>query len=291
MSKLVLFLKTIRLPNLLMLALVQYLVCSYLLQVFTIPFYILVTLATTLIALGGYLLNDIQDLAIDETNKKLKWIKDTNKLQAKKLSYTALFVGLVLGLILSLQSSITLFPWFVFAAFTLILYAHYFSKNKLIGNLLISGLIALAILLCFYLGIEHPAFTRKYFNMNEIGVWVYSGIAFLLNWIREIVKDMEDMEGDRLGGRRTLPLLIGMRLTKGIIAFILMFFIFIFVFIHLRYDGELLFSFYLVALMVLAGLAAGQLFISKKSEDYHKVSTLIKWLMFLGLFLPVSNFI
>ena len=291
MNKLLLFINTLRLPNIFMLGLVQYLVCEYLLQIYTSSFLIFTMLATILIAMGGYLLNDVQDLEIDRLNHKLKWVNEDNSLIAKRIGFSFIALGLLCGLIVSVQCSIYLYPWFLLASFLVIVYAYFLSKYKVIGNLIISFLIAMAILLCFYQGLEHSIFTKKYYSLQLIGVWVYAGIAFILNWIRELVKDLEDLDGDRLCGRKSLPILIGTTITKAIVVFVLLSFIVIFGYIFASVDDNMLQHFYLISLIALALTGIIQTASSENSTGYKWSSYILKALMLLGMLLPISNFI
>jgi len=43
---------------------------------------------------------------------------------------------------------------------------------------------------------------------------LYASFAFIISLIREVIKDMEDMEGDRKYGCRTMPILWGVNASK-----------------------------------------------------------------------------
>ncbi len=149
----------------------------------------------------------------------------------------------------------------------------------------------MAILLCFYQGLEQSIFTKKYYSLQLIGVWVYASIAFTLNWIRELVKDLEDLDGDRLCGRKSLPILIGATGTKAIIVFVLLAFVGIFGYISNSVEDNIFQHFYLLSLIVLALIGIIQTAFSKNSTGYKWSSYLLKALMLLGMLLPISNFI
>jgi 4-hydroxybenzoate polyprenyltransferase len=51
---------------------------------------------------------------------------------------------------------------------------------------------------------------------------LYAGFAFVLNLGREWIKDCQDMNGDRAGGRSTLPLVIGKARTQKLTAVLLL---------------------------------------------------------------------
>src|SRR5690606_3629964 len=49
--------------------------------------------------------------------------------------------------------------------------------------------------------------------------------AFLLNFSREIVKDMEDVEGDKVYHVRSIPVVWGMNVAKGLTVLLLIIFL------------------------------------------------------------------
>jgi 4-hydroxybenzoate polyprenyltransferase len=76
----------------------------------------------------------------------------------------------------------------------LVLYALILSKFKFIGNFVVAGLIVLAIFLAFF----QQKLNVSFQNIgNGFMLIFYGGFAFILNWIREVIKDFEDIEGDR----------------------------------------------------------------------------------------------
>ena len=214
MNKFLTLIKSIRLVNLLMIALVQWIVSAYFVHAFQLSFYLLVTTSTICVAAAAYLLNDIADIEIDTINDKLKLINENNKSYWLKVVVSLNLLGLILGFLACYQSQTSLFIFFIIAVVLLSIYAYYFSKYKPIGNLVISFLIALSILLCFYLEVNHDSFDRAYYNISEIQVNLYAACAFLLNWLREIVKDIEDIEGDLAVGRVSIPILFGLKVSK-----------------------------------------------------------------------------
>jgi 4-hydroxybenzoate polyprenyltransferase len=272
-----------------MLALVQFIVSQYFVQDYNFLHYLLICTSTVLLALGGYLLNDVQDIPIDEINNKLKSINPSNKDTWTIVSFSLFALGLILGFWASLISQVYFFIFFVLAALSLIVYAYFLSKWKFIGNLLISFLIALAIILCFYLEVNHLDFNRKFYGFNELDMLLYAAIAFLLNWLREIVKDIEDLPGDKKMKRFSIPILIGTNASAFIVGIVLLFFICIFSYLALEIAPLNLEKIYLLGLVFNALIVLGVLFRAKKTKDYHTTSALLKLLMFLGLLMPLFS--
>ena len=117
------------------------------------------------------------------------------------------------------------------------------------------------------------------FNMAII---LYSSFAFTSNLVREIVKDIEDLQGDEKFGSYTLPIAIGVRRTKGILLAInAAFALFILYLIQeSTFPGpEFILYFFLVPIALLSAL----LIRADKKKDFGNISSLIKWFMLLGI--------
>lgn len=286
MNKILQFLKTIRFANLIMLVLVQAIVSLCFVEDFQVGHYLLITSSTVLIALAAYLLNDIQDIEIDQINQKLRLINQNNKPLWFKIVFVLNVVGLSLGFWASYLAEPFYFFYFLLAVILLTAYAFFFSKYKFIGNLIISFLISLSILLCFYLEEKHPYFERIFYSSSEYSLWVYAACAFMLNWLREIIKDMEDIIGDKLVGRLTIPILLGMKVTKFFSGIILIFFVILFVFSAKQMKLNSLQTNYLILLSFLSFLGLISLFFSHNIKQFARTSLLIKILMLASLLLP-----
>lgn len=276
MNKLVEFLKLIRVQNLVMLVLVQ-MITQFIFAPTISYFYIyLISLATILIAAGGYLINDFYDYELDIANEK-KSVFSKSSLKNLYIAYSIL--GLLLGLYLSFISSFWLFLFFVFPFLSLWLYAIFFSKYKIAGNLIISLLIAEAILII-------PVFAKFYASDIEAifdpAIIDYAVLAFLLNYMREIVKDLEDLKGDALFNRKTLPIVFGISNTKMIIILLIAI---INIFLFQSYFGG--------NIQIVITMATTSIFLVFKllkalqKKDFKSVSFLIKIMMLFGLLSPL----
>ena len=228
------FFKLIRWKNLIMIALAQYLIKYALLLpffethgVFTtlkpLGFNLLV-LATVFIAAAGYVINDIYDIEIDKVNKPDRVIVGNaiSEKTAFRLFIILNVVGVGLGFYLTDGIGKSgFFVLFIIASALLYIYSSYLKQMLLVGNIVISLVVALSILL---VGIFEllPVITENNRNVQitffEIIV-DYTIFAFMINFIRELVKDIEDIDGDYKGGMKTLPIVLGReRATKIIFA-------------------------------------------------------------------------
>src|SRR5690606_14297971 len=108
---------------------------------------------------------------------------------------------------------------FVVFSALLYLYASYLKGVFLVGNLLVSGLVAMSLLIVPLFDLL-PAITVE----NQAGqsavfkiVLYYALFAFSINFIREIVKDLQDINGDKKGGMNTLAIALGRKRTMKIV--------------------------------------------------------------------------
>ncbi|HKR06686.1 MAG TPA: geranylgeranylglycerol-phosphate geranylgeranyltransferase [Bacteroidia bacterium] len=297
------FLKLIRLPNLVIIALTQYLIrhtiiipilAAYNLTstVSEINFFLLV-LSTVLIAAGGYVINDYYDLQIDLINKPSKVV--IGKLVPKKQSmnfYVVLtLTGIAIGIYLSFfQNIFLLWQINILSVALLLLYSSVFKKVFLIGNIVISILSALSVYLLLIIEkniwinflLNHPD------SINAIPYLIsaYSLFAFIITWIREIVKDLEDKEGDQVFNRKTLPIISGNSVAKLFIAFLIMTVLFSLMLIQYRqqqWNDWISFA-YVVAAIELPLIVLSFITLrANKKKDYTVSSLLTKGIMLTGV--------
>lgn len=233
------FLRLIRWVNLLIMAATQYAVYYCLLKpaiksAFVAPAlthqsFALLCLSTLLVGAAGYIINDYYDIRIDQINKPEKVM--IGKIMPRRMAI-ALHIGIsAVGLIIAFLVAWSVgMPRLVFlhgiAALLLYKYSENYKRRFLSGNIMISALTALVVLLP--LAFE----TKAIIKLNSIqptvaglvvkAVLVYTAFAFLTTFIREIVKDAEDLEGDLDSNCRTLPILLGIRRTKNLLGGLLL---------------------------------------------------------------------
>lgn len=264
----------IRLPNLAILALVQWVSYTLFSQALSITYLLFIIFSTICIAMGGYILNDIFDIEIDQINQKRN---NANPKPLYIIYWIVSLIGLCLGLIISFQIDYTLFLWFLIPFIALRLYAQWLSRYKLIGNVLISLLTAEAIVII-------PFFSSM--NNTLEGVFLeksisYALFAFLLNWVREIVKDVEDQKGDKTQNRKTFPLLFGVFYSKLFIL-ILLFFNVVALYFWSLFENLLTKNSLSFLLIVWAFFCLK----SFKTKDFKLLSFFLKIIMLIGVIMP-----
>ena len=289
-------LNLIRWKNLLMIALTQLLVKYALLE----PFGVAISLdgigisflifATICIAAAGNIINDIYDVETDFVNKPHKLIvgNSISEKTAYNLFIVLNFIGVGVGFYLShAVGKSAFFSLFVIISALLYVYATYLKRTLLIGNIVISILVALSVLIVGVfellpaLTLENRAIQLTFFKI----IFDYAAFAFILNLIREIAKDVEDIDGDYKAGMNTLPIAIG-RDRTGNVLFVLSLIpvlILIYYIVNSLYKDMLsagYFVFFIVGPLIFTSI---KLFSAKSKKDYHLISSLIKLVMFFGV--------
>ena len=285
-----------RVKNLLMIILIQVLIKYILFAKFNLTLsldnfhFSVLVLSTVLIALAGYIINDLNDVKEDNINKPQKVFvgKLVTKQRADNLFLALNFTGLLLGYYLSYSiDEISFFAIYIIASLLSYLYSIKLKKMLLIKNLIVAFLVFLSI---FIVGLYDivPA-TSAYNNQGQLDVFnlvlKISVFAFLLTFLREIVKDIEDLEGDKKVGIKSLPLVLSINKVKIIIfAIALLTLVLIDYFAFNLYKTKTIASLYLLIIVSIPLLYFMiKLKNAKKKLEFNKLSKLLKIIMLLGI--------
>lgn len=153
---------------------------------------------------AGNALNDYCDAEIDRINRPKRPIPQGIISRKSALVYAVILfiLGSLLALpVLSPELTVIL----VAALFMLISYSPYFKVRPFFGNLIVSLILGMTFL-----------FAAAVFGDIRKGVPPFF-LAFGFNLIREIVKDIQDMAGDRAVNARTIPLSLGIPATRSLV--------------------------------------------------------------------------
>lgn len=211
------FLRLIRWPNLVFIGLTQVLFYYIVVQPSDFAPFIFGCLcaASILIAAAGYIINDYFDLNIDRVNKPEKLVIEKVIKRRSAILWHWFLSGL--GVLLSVYVSWKLRNPIVGLAnlgcvILLWFYSTTFKRALLIGNVVISMLTAWVIVVLFVCEIRLP----YGYNLSRTFKYaiVYGGFAFIISLIREVVKDIEDVDGDTRHGCRTMPIVWGINVAK-----------------------------------------------------------------------------
>lgn len=293
------YLLLLRPINLILLAVMQLVFHFGFLKLQNIPLalldwqYILLVVATVCIAAAGYIINDIYDQETDAINRPTKVIigKHIDEKVANNLYVLLNVIGVGIGFYLSNLIGKPMFAGlFILIAFGLYFYATQLKQNLLIGNIIVAAVLGLSVIIIAIFDL-FPVITPY----NQPGMQVlfriildYALFAFVINFIREIVKDMEDIKGDYNQGMNTLPIAIGVERTKKIVivlSILSLVAILYYINKNLATNGLLYATIY--GLLCVVGpllFFIIKLFSAKNSPDFHVLSQVIKLVIFFGIF-------
>jgi geranylgeranylglycerol-phosphate geranylgeranyltransferase len=152
---------------------------------------------------AGNIINDIKDIEIDKVNHPERpLITGKITVSQAKAEYVSLsFIALLFSFFINLPAFVIVLS----ATVLLLLYSYYFKMIPILGNLIVSILTGLVFI---YGGVAVN---------NPLAAIIPAIFAFLINLIREIVKDMEDVEGDFKLGVITFPGKYGFKSSKLLI--------------------------------------------------------------------------
>ena len=191
-----------------------------------LPGYILllIMLATVFIAAGGYVINDYFDVKIDRINRPDELIvtRSISKPSAMRLSMVLSGTGIICGIAAAgMLRSWTLGILFVIIPGLLWFYSSSYKRLFMVGNLIIALLAGVAPMVVAManvaiLQLRYGTILAYTTLPHDIYAWVggFALFAFLLTWIREIIKDMQDQMGDRELECHSMPVVWGEKWTK-----------------------------------------------------------------------------
>ncbi len=310
--KLIPFLHLIRYKNLLIVAATQYLmryaiispilgINEFELQLSSFHFFLLV-LATIFITAAGYVINDYFDTRTDILNRPDTVVvgRQISRRAAIFMHWSLNFSGILLGFYLGFYIGVPMIGvLFIFVSGLLWFYSTTYNRQFLTGNIIISFLTALVPLMVVLF--EIPLLNSEYGNVlqlnnasfNYIFAWVgsFGYFAFLTTMAREIIKDMEDFEGDKIQGRRSVPIVAGIAVSKMIVNGLI---IVMLLSLAYLYKGYLMVGFYgetdylslvYFALFILlpSTVLILRLHKARTRKDYHICNSMAKIIMLTGL--------
>jgi 4-hydroxybenzoate polyprenyltransferase len=308
------FLQLIRLPNLIIIAFTQYMIRFCLIQPilslsdFDLQMkeweFALLVLATVFVSAAGYIINDYFDVRIDTINKPDQQVIDKGvKRRVAIIAHWILSaLGVLIGIYLSWKSNILLTGGTLFAAAVIVLwfYSTSFKYKFLTGNLVVSlltGMVPFMVAL-----FEVPRLIAEYFPQltRQIGMYgfattttilllsgAYGIFAFLLSLIREMIKDMEDVEGDKEYGCRTIPIVLGIKKAKlilyGLIILTMVCVGFGQKYFHRQLQDKYSFLYFLVLVQIPLLILLFKVFRAQQKKQFHSSSMLVKFIMLTGI--------
>ena len=251
--------------------------------------YVLMITSTILIAAAGYISNDYFDIVTDQVNKPEKQYIGIHISAGTALSTSVLFsfIAVSLGLWLSILIQSWVPAVLLLTALTVAWsYALKLKKSFLWGNIAVACMSAGTIAMAWLIENQSSQVPDKPFRIITGIISAISLFAFLLHFLREIVKDIEDVEGDSLINCRSLPIVKGIPFTKMILI-VFTGITLLFLLVAQVYLAQYTKSFAVIWLLICVQIPLlyfiKSLTKAKIKADYHKLSTLLKWIMLGGM--------
>ena len=252
--------------------------------------YILLVIATVCIAAGGYVINNILDQDTDEI------AKPQNRVVGVSISETVAYnwyigltiVGVGIGFYLSnVIYKPTFASMFILVATLLYMYATSFKQIPVLGNVVVALMLSTSIIIIGLFDILPAIDVDNRFRMKEAFdiLMHYAIFAFIINLIREIVKDMEDMDGDYQSGINSLPIAIGVQKTKIIVGVLTVISIGILAYYVNSNLFELDYVVYYAIILIVGPLIyfGVKLLNATTKKEFHHLSLVLKVILFFGI--------
>ncbi len=257
--------------------------------------FILLALSILFTAISGYIINDIKDIPADRINKPGKNSIGTvfTKKQAYGMYLFFVLAGVVCGTVISIMLHKFNFSLiFVLTAGLLWFYATAYQCQPLTGNLVIAflsalsfGLVFLYELFALQLGNAHLKINPNALHLVYTIVLIYMIFAFLVSLLREIIKDIEDAEGDQRTGCHTFAVVYGNQKSKivaSIVSFVGLLAAFWFQWFFFQ-KGFFLLVIYFSLIDILFALIIIKILKAKEKSHFSGLSVFIKLLMLAGI--------
>ena len=242
----------------------------------------IIVFASSITIASGYIINSFYDSKKDLINRPNKSMLDRLVSQRTKLQvYFALnFMAALFAFIVSWRAS------FFFATYIFLIwfYSHKLKKYTLFGNLIASFLAIFpffGILLYYYYKL--PFYEIENHRNDLAVIFTHATFLFILLFIREMIKDLENIKGDLANGYETIPIVYGETSAKKGITFLLVATIIPVYFLINVYDvGYMDLYFYSCFISLL--FFGIQLWKANTKEQYLHLHNTLKFLIVAGVF-------
>ena len=266
----------VRIHNILLLVLAQYLTSIFILSsteswktIFDNNLF-LVILCSTICVVSGFIINDYYDTKKDSINTPIKF-KLGELIDDKTKLYLYFFLNILVVLVSSLISmrAIVFFSIYIFFIW---FYSHKLRKLVFLGNLFYSILTItpfFAILL--------------YFKQIEFIIIAYALFLFFILLLKDIVKDMKNIKGDFSANHKTIPVVFGESFAKTLVSLLSIINIFLILNLFLNFNSGFMYFYYFLALAVMVYFIF-KLYHSKSTAQYLFLHNLLRFLITAGVF-------
>ncbi len=223
----------------------------------------------------GNAINDCLDHVVDKINRPERPIP-SGRLTVRQ-GYVSALMHLVPGIFLALSVNVTCFLIAAIASLLLFGYATFGKRLLITANIWVAAVSALSFI--------YAAAVGENWEWNQLRFIVLGAVfAFLFHLGREIIKDMEDMAGDRASGVRTLPIVIGVNASKVAATVVFGLLVTALVLAYLLFELSIWYMVFSVVLIVIPLFdILWRLAGSSEQKDFGRIQAMLKPLMPFGL--------
>ena len=263
--------------NILVIVMAQYLASIYIFasdkplkQVLFDVNLLMLVLATAAVIAGGYIINNFYDSEKDLINKPNKTHLDKLVSQNTKLSFYFVlnFSAVVMASYVSFKP-VLFFSFYIFAIW---FYSHKLKKIPIVGNV-VSAILTLTPFFVIFV---------YYYNFRSV-IFVHATFLFLIIFIRELTKDLENIKGDLTLNYRTIPIVYGENTSKKIITCLVILTLFPVYFLITKFDiGDMYMYFYMCEILLITYILL--LWKSTTKTQYLWLHNILKFIIVAGVF-------
>lgn len=247
---------------------------------------------------SGYVINDIFDKETDRINKpETQFVSRVISVSHSKwLAVGLALTGLITGLYASSLVNELSYIFLLLVHFIIVfLYSAYLQRIAILGNLAIAICAFWIYVLIYWFFTKENSYASflealvglldKTFKI--LTLFLYGGFSFLITLIRELIKDIEDIDGDYNVGMKTLPIIIGVKRARNVVVFLSMFFALALSIVvgQLFYEEHWwMFAFLFVMMLIPFLYFLFLLWNTSEKAEFTYLSSLLKVIMILGIF-------
>lgn len=263
--------------NILLIILAQYLASIYILspnlplrQVVFDSNLLAIVLATAMVIASGYIINNFYDAEKDLINKPHKTMLD--RLVSQRFKLSTYFLLNFLAVFVASYVSFKAVVFFSAYIFGIWFYSHKLKKMAFVGNFISATLAITPFFVVFV-----------YYRNFETVIFVHALFLFLLILAREMIKDLENIKGDIAQNYKTIPVILGVKFSKYLIAVLILLTLIPSLLLIFKFDvGKMMYFF--VGCIFLLILFLVLLFKSDAKIHYVWLHNILKFIIISGVF-------
>lgn len=255
--------------------------------------FLILVISTCLITAAGYVINDYFDIRADLINRG-KIIVGNTITRRMAMLYHNIFnvLGVIGGTYVSARIGyIWLGVFFILISGLLYFYSATYKRQFLIGNIIVALLVAMVpmMVVVYDAAPVYVFYSQAATDFPGVAIlfwWVggFAMFAFLTTLIREIIKDMEDCEGDRETGRKTLPVISGLTTCRVVVVLLLTATIVLLYLVWLKHLHDTVTLAYISLLLTVPMVVVIiRVLSSREKKQLHFASRLMKLVMLAGI--------